>query len=453
MSDLRPIPAALRFPLALYRLIFPIVALMLAPGFLFRMRRRGGHQNGFLQRFGFFSEELRRQAVGKRWTWIHSISVGETLVAIKLAEALRAQDPEIHVALSVTTSTGFALARGLSSDWVMPLYNPIDLVGCVRRTFHFLKPERLVLIEGELWPNLLSESFRRRVPCFLANARLSPRSARRFIRFKSWVTPLLNLLEWIGIQDESELAPWECMNLAPDKLRLTGSIKYDYAIQTQKPDPQFFGSLLESIGVSSECPLLIAGSTHPGEELLIASQLREWRQNIPNLRLILVPRHVERTPSILNELAPLHLKIVKRSQINAGNLEAGRSASPDILLVDTTGELRGWYPMGTVIFVGKSLCGGGGQNPIEAVLAGKPVVFGPRMENFQTVVEQLLAVGGAIEVRDATSLKSVVEDLIKHPSKCASMSQNAMIAMEKHQGASTRTARFILDHSASIPQT
>lgn len=415
------------------------------------MRRRGGYREHFGQRFGRFSKTVRARASNARWNWIHSISVGETLVALKLAIALRAAQPDIHIALSVTTSTGFALAKEAESDWLLPLYNPWDMRSIVRNTLNLLRPERLILIEGEIWPNLLTECYQRRIPIVLANARLSPRSARRFARFRSWTAPLFNLLAWIAVSDAEDIPRWESIGIEPRKLHLTGSIKFDQVPPQRAPHTAILQQLIQRVGIPSGSPLLVAGSTHAGEEILLARLLPEWRKTRPDLRLVLVPRHVERTESILQELAPLGLNIQRRSRIPAETPASVQPASADILLVDTTGELRDWYTLASLIFVGKSLAGGGGQNPVEAALAGKPVLFGPLMENFETVVAQLLKAEGAVQIADGDTLQTAVERLLTNPAECERMSQNAMHALQRHQGASARTAQLVLDTPVCSP--
>lgn len=447
MPEPRKIPTDLEGPLRLYRALFPALAALLAPGVFLRMRRRGGYRENMGQRFGRFTPDLQSRASQSAWTWIHSISVGETLVALKLARALRSARPDICIALSATTSTGYALAREAECEWLMPLYNPVDYRGAVRGTLDFLRPQRLILIEGEAWPNLLAECYCRRIPVMLANARLSPRSARRFAKFRRWCGPVFNLLEWIGVADAEDFPLWENIGIDRGKLRLTGSIKFDQTAQAAPGRAQELRAVLRRAGISEGAPLLVAGSTHAGEEVLLARMFAEWRAQAPGLRIVLVPRHVERTAAIVEELAPLGLRIRRRSEFAAepATANADGPEGTDILIVDCTGELRDWYALATVIFVGKSLRGGGGQNPVEAALCGKPVLFGPLMGNFQTVVSQLTAAGGALCVPDEEGLKSAILGLLCDEEQRARLGRNAHGAVASHQGAAERTAQLILD--------
>ena len=447
MTEPRPIPNNVILPLSIYRAVIPFVAAALLPGFFLRMRRRGGYRDNFGQRLGWFSKTDQKTLSVGGWTWIHSISVGETLVALKLAQALRSLQPDIRIVLSTTTSTGFAIAKNAAQDWLVPIYNPIDSRGAIIRTLELLKPQRVVLIEGDAWPNLLTICFELQIPIALANARLSPRSAARFHRFSRWVSPLFSLLDWIGIPDSEAADKWTRIGVPSSKLRVTGNIKFDQATTAESSRTAEFQHLLLNAGISPDEPLLIAGSTHPGEELILAKLLPRWRSRDKNLRLILVPRHIERVAELVLELRPLGFRIVLRSKI-ATPIEAEPA---DIVIVDTTGELRDWYALGTVIFVGKSLTGIGGQNPVEPALTGKPVIFGPHMENFETVVEHLLRLDGAVQIADECALLSAVNDLLSNEHRRSKVAQNAAKAVEWHQGATRKTAELLLHKSEPHP--
>ncbi len=428
---------ALRQSLRVYRLASPLAVALLVPGVLKRMIRRGGYQRHFGQRFGRFEPKESRRLEQHRWTWIRSISVGETLVALKLAKALHTARPDIRIALSITTSTGFALAAEAASDWLFPFYNPIDTQSAVDKVLSLLRPERLILIEGELWPNLMVACLERNIPVMLANARLSPRSAARFAKFKHWTAPFFRLLEWVGIPDEEDRPRWESIGLPHDRLHLTGSIKFDQdaTVGTRAKE---FALLLKQSGKEDDAPLWVAGSTHDGEEELLVKSLLRLRERHPTLQLAIAPRHVERIPHLLKMLAPLNTRITLRSGLSDGR-------PWDVLLLDTTGELRDWYALATVAFVGKSLTAIGGQNPVEPALAGKPVVFGPHMENFAAVVRLLLEAQGAIQVESAEALEATVTELLKSPAKREALGQNALSALGRHQGATLRTTALVLE--------
>lgn len=399
------------------------------------MFRRGGFKEHFGQRLGRFNAEEISRLRQHRWTWIRSISVGETLVALKLARALRAIDPRINVALSVTTSTGYALAAKEAAEWLFVFYNPVDTQSAVNRTLSLLRPERLVLVEGEIWPNLMVECEHRGIPVMLANARLSKRSAGRFARFQPWTSPFFKLLQWVAIPDEEDRARWESIGMPPDRIILTGSIKFDQDVETSAR-ADVFRDLLRQSGVPSGTPLVLAGSTHDGEEEILCQCLKKWRETHPALRLIIAPRHVERVPELLEVLAPRGFKLELRTALPSGG-------DWDVLLLDTTGELRDWYPLGNVVFVGKSITAEGGQNPVEPALAGRAVLFGPHMENFEAVVKLLLEARGAVQVSSVEELIRVADRLLLSPQEADAMGQSAKKALAVHQGSTQRTAGMV----------
>lgn len=446
----RKLPAAARRSLFIYNLFFPLVFVAMLPGFLLRMFRRGGYQEKFGQRLSRYSAEDRARLAAGKWTWVHSISVGETLVALKLARELRRREPDTNIVLSVTTSTGFALARQGAPDWLEVIYNPVDLASFIRTTLDLIRPRRIVLIEGEAWPNLVAESYRRSIPIVLANARLSPRSAARFRKFRALTAPIFQLLDHVLVPEREDIVRWEGLGFPHAKLVHTGSIKFDQAAAAAESRVEEFRGILQRLGVSADAPIIVAGSTWEPEELALARAFADLRLEFPKLLLILVPRHVERVPAILRDLEPTGLRIVRRTAAEPGN-----GAAPEIFLVDTTGELRDWYQLATVVFIGKSLPGiaeVGGQNPGEPAALGKPVVFGPHMENFESITRHLREHGACIAVADAPALADAIRDLLRSPDARENLGTRAVAVLTPHQGATVRAADAILGGSSSADQ-
>lgn len=431
------IPPDARRSLFLYSLLFPFVFLFLLPGFLLRLRRRGNFREGFGQRFGRYSAELLLRCAQDRVIWIHSISVGETLGALKLARQLHLAEPQARILLSATTSTGLALIREAAADWLEPLYNPLDFRPIIRRALDALRPAQIIFIEGEAWPNLVAESRRRGIPTALVNARLSPRSARRFRRFRALTGPIFRLLDFIAVPEPEDIARWESLGVSRERLRVTGNLKFDYSLPAASREAEF-RTLATPLGIDDSTPVLVAGSTFDGEEKILATLLIELRRKYPRLVLILAPRHVERTSAVLRELAAFELHVVRRSA-----LPVSAPALCDILLVDTTGELRDWYHLATVVFIGKSLTAAGGQNPAEAIILGKPVLFGPHMENFATLTTHLLAQEAAIQIPTAAALTSELEALLADEPRRTALGHRARQALTTHQGATERTAALL----------
>lgn len=428
-----PLPGDARRSLFIYNLFFPLVFAALLPGYLLRMLRRGGYRKKFAQRFGQYTAEDRARFGRGEWIWLHSISVGETLLALKLARQMRSVDPARNIVLSVTTSTGYAVAREAASDWLEVIYNPLDAPWIVRATLDAVRPQRLIFVEA-IWPNLLAEAKRRGLPATFV-PRLSPRSEARFRKATPLTGPIFRLIDALAVQEADDVARWRSLGVSAERIHVTGNSKFDHAAAGGERVAEF-RSILSRLGVAENAPVLLAGSTFAGEERIIAEIFRELRTEFPDLFLIIVPRHVERTAEVLTDLRPLGLRIALRTENTA--------APADVLIVNTTGELRDWYHLATVVFIGKSLTSHGGQNPVEPVLAGKPVVFGPNMENFQAIVSRWREAEAAVQVADPAELRTCLAELLAQPDRRVALAAKARAVVAAHEGATARTVGILL---------
>lgn len=421
----------------LYNIAFPFVLLALLPGFLFRMLRRGKYRHKFGQRFAIYSPRVREKLSRGGWTWIHAVSVGEVLIAKKFIGELKRREPDLQVVLSTTTSTGFALASTEKSDWLEPIYNPVDFLWSVRSAIRLIRPKRLILVEAEVWPNLTAEAKAQGATLALVNARLSTRSERRYLKVKRFVGPVFNQLDLLCVQEEVDADRWAALGVDRRKILVTGSIKFDDAEETA-PQKRDFRPALRDLGVADDVPILLAGSTHAGEEKLIGEIIQRLRPDFPKLFYIVVPRHAERSRGVKDELSQLGFRVALRVGDEAA------VENPDALLVNTTGELREWYDCATVVFVGKSVTAHGGQNPAEAVAVGKAVVVGPYMENFSILVSQLVRGKGIVQVPNAEALEGAMRELLGDEQKRNTLAENAAKCFTAHRGATGRTCEAVL---------
>ncbi len=418
----------------LYNLLFPLALLVFLPGYLVKMLRRGNYRDKFGQRLGFYDAETRaRLAPGA--TWLHAVSVGEVMIALKLAAELKMREPALRIVLTTTTTTGRALALQQAPPWAEVLYTPLDFWPIMRRAFAVIRPSRIVLVEAEVWPNLTAIAYRRKIPLALVNARLSPRSEGRFRKFNLFVRPYFYRLDLICVQEQEDVARWRSLGARPESIYLVGSIKYDPEnVDAHSEIPR---AVLDQMGVDPSRPVVLAGSTHPGEEEILGRVFLELRRNFPALFLLIAPRHVERVPEIASRLRALGLASIRRSAAGSG------AAAADCLLLDTTGELRDWYSAATIVFIGKSLAARGGQNPVEPIMAGRPVVFGPHMENFANLSRALVAAGGALQPNDEASLTIALRELLRDGSKREQLIRQARTVLDPHRGATDRTVRLL----------
>lgn len=382
---------------------------------------------------------------------MHAVSVGEVGIAHKLIAEMQRQQQSLSFVLSTTTPTGFELAREyaeLGPQHVIAIYNPLDGWFSVRRCLSVIRPSHIVLVEAEIWPNLLHAASKRGIPVELVNARLSPRSERRYLKFKAFVQPVFKLLNLVLVQEPEDVARWAALGVVPRRIVHTGSIKFDMQGQPEPTEKiARFRRLLEATGWTSDRPVLLAASTHDGEELAIATVFAQLRTQHRDLFLIIVPRHAERAPKIENDLRGTGLRIARRSQMESGS--GGREAV-DALLVDTTGELRAWQYLATIVVIGKSFLATGGQNPAEALMAGKPVLFGPHMENFEALVRMLLNKHGAVKVMDFLELEQSVSRLLDKPDEAAMLSKSGLSALRAHEGSTQRSAEILLSAHSNL---
>src|SRR5438128_8229466 len=423
----------------IYNLLWPLGLLFFLPGYFTKMLRRGGYREKFGQRLGIYDRRLRARLSKQRSTWLHAVSVGEVNVALKLANALRTHEPDLHCALTTTTTTGFALARKNVPLWIEVMSTPLDYWPIMRRAFSFIRPVRIVLVEAEIWPNLAAEAHARRIPLGLVNARLSARSERRYRQFRFFIAPTFRLLDLVCVPEKEDAKRWAALGVSQDRIRLTGSIKYDPAGLDQIAESQETAHSAPFNHLDPEGPVLFGGSTHRGEEEILATVFLRLRQQFPSLRLFIAPRHVERLREIRARLDALGLRVALASKARMD----GEPNKADCVLLDTTGELQRWYDIATVVFVGKSLTAHGGQNPVEPILAGKPVVFGPHMENFGMLAKTLVSRKAAIQVRDADSLERAIVELLQDTEARQRLVQNALEVLSTHKGATERAAALV----------
>ncbi|MDB6147246.1 MAG: hypothetical protein JWO45_910 [Spartobacteria bacterium] len=419
----------------LYNLLWPFGLLFFLPGYLVKMFRRGGYRANFEQRFAFYDRNLRRRLREQPPIWLHAVSVGEIIIALKLARAIRTSEPEAPLLLSTTTTTGFGFANKNALPGMDVIYTPLDFWPIMRRAFVAIRPQRIILIEAEVWPNLAAEAHTRSIPLVLVNARLSPRSERRMTQFCFFVSPTFRLLDLVCIQEARDAERWAALGVPSERIRHTGSIKYDPDDRTEAPGrpPYYHSAAVENL-------VLFGGSTHRGEEEILARIFLKLRPQFASLSLFIAPRHIERVSEIRKRLENLSHNVTLCSE-----KENASQAAPDCLLLDKTGELRRWYQMATVVFVGKSLTAHGGQNPVEPLMAGKPVIFGPNMENFAALARELVVNRAAVQVNDEKSLQEVVENLLRDPDERDRLVQNAGRVLDAHRGATMRTARLVLE--------
>jgi len=406
-----------------------------------KMVRRGRWRDGFGERFGNYDHRLKQALTNRRVLWLHAVSVGEVNLCTQLIRALEPRLPNHKIIVSTTTSTGMAeLQRHLPSH-ISKIYYPIDRRKHVQRAMATIHPEAVVLIEAEIWPNFIGSLQRRHIPHFLVNARISDRSFRGYRRFGFLFRKLFAGFHGVTAQNDADAARLRELGCRPESIHVVGSLKFDAARLDERRVLDVPG-MLRRLGVPEGAPVIVGGSTHAGEEVILARLHQTLCARHPGLFLIIVPRHHERGREVGDQLAGLGVQYVYRTDVTADTRR--QNGEIDCLLVNTTGELRHFYEVADIVFVGKSLTAEGGQNPIEPAALGKAVVFGPHMQNFPQIVPQFLEREGAIQVADADALGRTLDDLLTHPEKRLAMGQRGRAVVQDNQGSLQRTVEIIV---------
>ncbi|MDX5300329.1 MAG: lipid IV(A) 3-deoxy-D-manno-octulosonic acid transferase, partial [Gammaproteobacteria bacterium] len=409
----------------LFRLILPFVLLRL----WWMARRTPGLLDHWPQRLGYVRDVPSGDVI-----WIHAVSVGETLAAAPLVRRLLEVRPDFRVLMTGMTATGADRVRALFGDRVQHVYAPYDSPGSVRRFLDRVQPCALVIMETELWPNMIVQTHQRQIPIFLINARLSERSARGYSRVPSLMRDLLPRITWIAAQASSDAQRFLSIGADPARLSVVGSVKFDMDVT---PDQRACAhALRQSLG--GRGPVWIAGSTHEGEDELVLEAHRQLLARFPHALLILVPRHPERFGGVAVKIKEAGFRLARRSQDE-------RLQDAQVCLGDTMGELMMLYGVADVAFVGGSLIERGGHNPLEPAAWSRPVLTGPHTFNFERIYAQLFDHGGCQRVVDATSLMQAIHALTDDPGQAARMGQAARAMMDENRGALDRVMARLFD--------
>lgn len=424
----------------IYNLLFAIAYVLMMPKFLFRMCRRGGYANRFADRFGIYPEAIRvRLGDGRKRVWVHAVSVGEVAVAGQLMAEMRRQAPGIAFVLSVTSSTGWTQAQAQVQKNDVLIYGPLDYPGCVRRAVKAIRPAAYVITETELWPNVIRLAAARKVPIFLVNARISDHSAPGYRRLKSWFGPVLNRLTRIYAQSELDAQRLVDAGCERGRIEVSGSMKFDVARRNPAKEAEL-RAYLAAAGFDPAAPILLGGSTWPGEDAFLLEVYRRARAEVPALRLILAPRHFEKAGEVERNIAAAGFPCLRKSRAP----EPTPQPEDAVLLADTTGELMGFYGLSQVVFVGKSLCEHGAQNMIEPCLCGCAVAIGPNTENFRPVMSDLLDQRALLQAPDREALAEALLGLIRSEADRRALGARATSAVERRRGVTPRLASEIL---------
>lgn len=408
-----------------YRLISPLLLLIALPSWLIKMARRGGWSTPIGERFSIYSGDEEWEPFGVMH--FHAVSVGETLLALKLIRAIQIKNKNFTCVLAVSTATAYLVASENKLLGVRIVYAPVDLPWMVRRYIKRFSPTKIILIEAEAWPELLDQCQQQKIPVVLVNARLSPRSEKRYRALRAWIEPLFQKLDWVAVQEESDVARFTSLGIEKERIHLTGSIKFDPTAERLPLMRDDFLALLAPIAGTRK--IILGASTHDGEEVLLAKAV----QNAGGFFLC-VPRHAERREEVKEALERAGFHVILKTEKSHP-----QPAENCCLVIDTTGELKDWTAHCDAVIIGKSFLALGGQNPCEAIMANKPLLFGPHMENFEPLCTSLVAANGAVRIDEIADLTEEIVSLLASSERMKCMTINAAKILMSHSRATART--------------
>jgi 3-deoxy-D-manno-octulosonic-acid transferase len=445
--------------------VYSLLLLAVAPVLVYRRLRFGKYRGGWREKL---TGRLARKHPGRRCIWFHAVSVGEVLQLRNVLDETAARFPDAELFITTTTDTGYDVARNKYAEHTVAHF-PLDFTWAVARALDSIRPDLVVLVELELWPNFVFQCRQRSIPLTLINGRIGEKSFRGYSRIKPLIRRVLNSFDCLAVQNETYGGRLQALGATPDRVVVTGNIKFD-RVESNRGNPAT-AELRRAFGIQTHERVFIAGSTQSPEEMYALDAWRELRATFPDLRLILVPRHKERFQDVAELVHQRGLPLLRRSQLtataspvapntdasgaaNATAVEAAAShpasahrpsSGSPVLLLDTLGELAACWGLADIAFVGGSLTNRGGQNMLEPAGYGAAVLFGPNTWNFKDITEALLSRDAARVVSGPEELARTLRELLHDPALAERLGNAARGFVAEQRGATVRTVGRIAE--------
>jgi 3-deoxy-D-manno-octulosonic-acid transferase len=406
----------------LYNLMLIVITIVLSPYILFKLITVPKYRNGISQKLGRVRKEVLRVVNNTRPIWVHAVSVGEVMAAHPLIRDLRKKYPNRKFILSTVTVTGNYTARQRVPEADTVFYFPFDYPWIVRRVIRIINPAIVLVAETEIWPNFFRELKRQGIPSALINGRISPKSYGNYLKFKGFFSQVFDNITLFCMQSEEDANRIQDIGASADKVRITGNLKFDQKIPAAQN---------QTVSIAPGRKVITAGSTHRGEEAILLEIYSRLRKKYPDLVLIIAPRHPERFNEVCGLITSAGYECQRRTRI--------KGPVKDVVLLDTIGELRAFYGLCNIAFVGGSLVKVGGHNLLEPAAMKKPVIFSSYMFNFKEISEALIQSGGGIMVKDKDELYAKLDNLLNDKELASSVGEKAFKVITANSGATART--------------
>ena len=430
----------------LYNIILFLACLFLFPYFACKVIVTGKYRRSIAAKLGFMKKDLLAAMKGHPRVWIHAVSVGEVTAAAPIAATLRERFPRACIIVSTTTETGQFMAERLIQGATVLIYFPLDIPFIVKKMLRLIRPHVFVPVETELWPNFIAACHALGVRVVMVNGRISPRSYKGYRRTRFFWRHVLKRIDQVGVISETDKSRIIDMGLSSAKVHVHGNAKYDSL--AANASPLLKEEIAAKLSLLPEQKIWVAGSTHEGEETIVLSVYKRLIISFPDLKLILVPRHIERRERVLSLIRDAGFTgVITMSDIQGGKIPQGES----IVLIDVIGELFRAYSLATIVYCGGSLVPKGGQNILEAAAWGKVVLYGPSMEDFQHERALLEEAGAGICVADGDNLYEQISALLREPESLRIRGEKGQEVVMANMGAARRYGAMICRHLPDDP--
>ena len=433
----------------LYNILFFTVIILCFPLIIPIVLLSDKRRKTVLQRLGFVCSKTdtlqnKFHHFGKKPIWVHALSVGEVLSAEPLVRELKQRFKFRDIVLSVSTKTGFEIANKRLKETVDSIFfYPYDLAFSVKRIAARIDPELVVIVESDIWPNFLFEMKRRHIPVILANARLSKRSFSGYRKVLFFTGPLFLSFANICTQSVEDARRFRCLGVPSDRIRITGNVKFDQ--ENRLLSTAEIEDLRMSMNIKPQQKVLLAGSTHKGEESILLDAFLRLKREFGSLLLIIVPRDPTRARSVCRIFKTKGFSAFLMRELDRAGANKRSDKISDVIIVDAIGVLKKLYALADVAFVGGSLVKHGGHNPLEPAAFSRPIIFGDDMSDFVEISNMLVESGGAVRVQDAESIYNIVSNLLTDDRKAEKMGSMAMKVFNANKGAVEKTLNVIED--------
>ncbi len=424
----------------LYNILLVFAFVLALPGFIWRMIKRGGYGRDFMERFCVLAADKLALIQSRERIWIHAVSVGEMQIALGFIEAFRKKAPATAFLISTTTSTAHAIGKKKKHADDVLVYMPLDFQWITESAMRLYRPRLLLLTETEIWPNLIRAAKSAGVRTCIINGRIAEKTARWYAVLGVFFRPVIAMIDLALMRSKVDADRFVSLGADSGRVQVVGNAKYDIVVGSI--NKTLDADMLKTQFGLTGATVIVGGSTWPGEEVALAGVYSRLSCEYPELRLVLVPRHMERRNEIAGELRGMGLECIKRSD-NPGGF-SGKVSGRAVCLVDTTGELVNFYSVADIVYVGRSLFNQGGQNMIEPAFLGKPVVMGPNVSNFRDVADLLKAYDALVEVADVEGLEKALRVLLDDKARRAQLGANAKYAILSQTGVMGRYVDTVL---------